>query len=476
MFENVRADFAAHRRLGRPGLLGDARVLLGVLPASLRKPRSVLYKIVFKLVVQALTGLELFREAVVKPRPALDGAAVKQGASSIAYGVVAIGRNEGERLKCCLQSAAGVGTLVYVDSGSDDGSVAWARARGIDVVELDVVGAAPERMCVWESRRAWIWGIWMPLACPAAVAYFGAPGLALLLVYPLAAAAPDPASARQLAGPSRICILRTAWTVCGGRRPAEVCDGSPVQQPEPDHRIQVKPIPSSRNETPCKVLPAAPVRRGLAGDRRLRRGPSLSQVQASAVKTPSGTHMDTQISRLMSQARVVAQEGHVFRQPSRQLLKTIRKYQSCAKRAGVLSRLCKRLYVLEHRFCCLLFQQMMIESRRRRREVPVLEGHVDVGAGAKILGLITIPAHSEVSANAVVTSWSPDRPQTRAPRCTGCRSDLAICRGYRTSLFILPSPDAELVHWDNRLPSIPHRHGISGNDKPPPIAEPKAVR
>jgi GT2 family glycosyltransferase len=310
----------------------------------------VLYELVFKL-VQVLTRLELPGEAVVELRPALDGAAVTRGASSIACGVVAIGRNEGERLKRCLQSAAGVGTLVYVDSGSDDGSVAWARARGIDVVELDIArgftaararnagfrrlmelqpdvvfvqfvdgdcelasawptaaleflrlhpkacavfgrlrerhpersiynricdaewdvplgearacggiammraaalvsvggfredfiageepelctrlraagwsiwridremalhdaaittftqwwrrnvrsgyafalgshvhGAAPERMWVWESRRAWIWGIWLPLACAAAVAYFGAPGLALLLVYPL---------------------------------------------------------------------------------------------------------------------------------------------------------------------------------------------------------------------------------------------------------------------------------------------------
>jgi GT2 family glycosyltransferase len=309
----------------------------------------VLYKLIFKL-LQVLTGLELLREAVVKPRPAVDVTAIMQGASSIAYGVVAIGRNEGERLKCCLQSAADVSTLVYVDSGSDDGSVAWARARGIDVVELDMArgftaararnagfrrlmelqpdaafvqlidgdcelasawpaaaleflrshpnvcavfgrlrerypeqsiynricdaewdvplgearacggiammratalarvggfredfiageepelcarlraagwsiwridremalhdaaitrftqwwrrnvrsgyafalgrhlhGAAPERMWVWESRRAWIWGIWLPLACAAAAAYFGAAGLALLLVYP----------------------------------------------------------------------------------------------------------------------------------------------------------------------------------------------------------------------------------------------------------------------------------------------------
>lgn len=54
------------------------------------------------------------------------------------YGVVAIGRNEGERLKRCLRSAGGAARLVYVDSGSVDGSVAWARAEGVDVVELDM--------------------------------------------------------------------------------------------------------------------------------------------------------------------------------------------------------------------------------------------------------------------------------------------------------------------------------------------------
>ncbi|MEO0691400.1 MAG: glycosyltransferase, partial [Pseudomonadota bacterium] len=41
---------------------------------------------------------------------------------------VAIGRNEGERLVRCLTSLAGqVERLVYVDSGSTDGSVAAAR-------------------------------------------------------------------------------------------------------------------------------------------------------------------------------------------------------------------------------------------------------------------------------------------------------------------------------------------------------------
>jgi glycosyltransferase involved in cell wall biosynthesis len=54
------------------------------------------------------------------------------------FGVVAIGRNEGERLKRCLHSALNATPhVVYVDSGSQDGSVAFARSVGADVVELD---------------------------------------------------------------------------------------------------------------------------------------------------------------------------------------------------------------------------------------------------------------------------------------------------------------------------------------------------
>lgn len=134
-----------------------------------------------------------------------------------------------------------------------------------------------------------------------------------------------------------------------------------------------------------------------------------------------------------------------FWQPSRQLLKTIRGYQKHVSRGGTLSMLRKRLYVLEHRFwsvvtgadvpltCkigggllmphpngivihpeaiigvnCLLFQQVTIGTRRGGG-IPILAGHVDVGAGAKILGPVTIPVHCEISANAVVTSWPPKR-------------------------------------------------------------------
>lgn len=53
--------------------------------------------------------------------------------------VVAIGRNEGDRLKRCLTSATQQAqTVVYVDSGSTDGSVAFAQSLGVRVVKLDM--------------------------------------------------------------------------------------------------------------------------------------------------------------------------------------------------------------------------------------------------------------------------------------------------------------------------------------------------
>jgi GT2 family glycosyltransferase len=57
-------------------------------------------------------------------------------------GVVAIGRNEGDRLVQCIKSLIALmppGTpIVYVDSGSTDGSVAFAESQGVHVVNLDL--------------------------------------------------------------------------------------------------------------------------------------------------------------------------------------------------------------------------------------------------------------------------------------------------------------------------------------------------
>jgi GT2 family glycosyltransferase len=55
------------------------------------------------------------------------------------FGVVVIGRNEGERLRICLQSVLrSAARIVYVDSGSTDGSTALAQSLGVEVVALDL--------------------------------------------------------------------------------------------------------------------------------------------------------------------------------------------------------------------------------------------------------------------------------------------------------------------------------------------------
>ena len=50
-------------------------------------------------------------------------------------GAVASGRNEGERLEACLKALVDdVDHMVYVDSGSTDGSRDLARSLGVEVV------------------------------------------------------------------------------------------------------------------------------------------------------------------------------------------------------------------------------------------------------------------------------------------------------------------------------------------------------
>ncbi|HET9552878.1 MAG TPA: glycosyltransferase family A protein [Anaeromyxobacteraceae bacterium] len=53
-------------------------------------------------------------------------------------GIVVIGRNEGARLRRSLDAATATGApLLYVDSGSTDGSPALARSLGVEVLPLD---------------------------------------------------------------------------------------------------------------------------------------------------------------------------------------------------------------------------------------------------------------------------------------------------------------------------------------------------
>ncbi|MCU0802387.1 MAG: serine acetyltransferase, partial [Rhodobacteraceae bacterium] len=53
----------------------------------------------------------------------------------------------------------------------------------------------------------------------------------------------------------------------------------------------------------------------------------------------------------------------------------------------------------------LIFHQVTIGSNGRG--VPVIGGHVDIGAGAKIIGPVRIGDHARIGANAVVTRDVP---------------------------------------------------------------------
>ena len=56
---------------------------------------------------------------------------------------------------------------------------------------------------------------------------------------------------------------------------------------------------------------------------------------------------------------------------------------------------------------CLIFQQVTIGTRGSGG-VPAIGGHVDIGAGAKVLGAIRIGNHVVIGANAVVLQDVPD--------------------------------------------------------------------
>jgi serine O-acetyltransferase len=123
--------------------------------------------------------------------------------------------------------------------------------------------------------------------------------------------------------------------------------------------------------------------------------------------------------------------------PSRSLLASIRAYQRSAMSRSWWGLISRKIAVLRHRWwsivtgadiplnCklggglllphpngivihpdveigpnCLFFQQVTLGARGGG--TPKIEGHVDIGAGAKIIGPITIGRHAKIGANAVV--------------------------------------------------------------------------
>lgn len=134
-----------------------------------------------------------------------------------------------------------------------------------------------------------------------------------------------------------------------------------------------------------------------------------------------------------------------FWDPSRKLLLSIRHYQDLNQKNGFFSKIEKKLAVVRYRFWsvvtgadipltiaisggfllphpngivlhpnskigpnCLIHQQVTLGVKRGNEGAPRLMGHVDIGAGAKIIGDITIGKHALIGANAVVTKDVPD--------------------------------------------------------------------
>jgi len=128
-----------------------------------------------------------------------------------------------------------------------------------------------------------------------------------------------------------------------------------------------------------------------------------------------------------------------FWDPSRKLLLSIRCYQKCKQKKGVIALGMSKIYVIQHIFwsaisgadipisChiggglliphpngivihpqseiginCLIHQQVTVGVTRSSATPPKIGAHVDVGAGAKIIGAITIEHDALIGANSVV--------------------------------------------------------------------------
>ncbi len=139
------------------------------------------------------------------------------------------------------------------------------------------------------------------------------------------------------------------------------------------------------------------------------------------------------------------EEPRGFWDPGPKLIRTLRDYHRLAGRSDLFSAARRSLIVLRHRFwsavtssdiplglnpggglllphplgivihpsavigpnCLLMHQTTIGAARGNRKGVATLGGHVDVGAGAKIIGAVTIGDHAAIGANAVVLTDIP---------------------------------------------------------------------
>jgi serine O-acetyltransferase len=135
-------------------------------------------------------------------------------------------------------------------------------------------------------------------------------------------------------------------------------------------------------------------------------------------------------------------KSHLSWNPSRSLLASLRSYERWSRRRNPVAAAMRMIAVVRHRFWsivtgaeiplatqigggllilhpngivihpgavvgpnCLIFQQVTLGGGSGG--APKIGGHVDIGAGAKILGNVTVGDHAKIGANAVVLQDVP---------------------------------------------------------------------
>ena len=172
--------------------------------------------------------------------------------------------------------------------------------------------------------------------------------------------------------------------------------------------------------------------------------PDLAPLLAPIVRRPTGNTapapLDAAVGRPVSVS--VPDWSREHRRwnewaPAKSLIASVRADQRYAARRGPIALLGRRAAVLRHRFWslvtgadvplnaklggglvlphpngvvihpaatigpnCMIFQQVTLGAVRGR--VPTIGGHVDIGAGAKLLGGVRVGDHARIGANAVV--------------------------------------------------------------------------
>lgn len=171
----------------------------------------------------------------------------------------------------------------------------------------------------------------------------------------------------------------------------------------------------------------------------LSTSPPPATVAASSVATP-----EDPISATVPDWTREDPDPQWGREPGKDLIRCIRRYQKWKARKGPFARLMQKYYAMKWRFWstataseialtakidgglvlphplgivihkdskigpnCMIFQHVTLGYGGKRPGAPTLGGHVDVGAGAVLLGGIHIGDHARIGANAVVLTDVP---------------------------------------------------------------------